>query len=117
MASGTHASLTFTNYTTANGLGNDDVFGVFESGGAARGAGATAEHREEGERSGLRWTVRDAAGCRLGARLEEVRSTPRDPSLHGVSDPGVRSPGSNVPRSGPVFPSLAFQDFDGDRRS
>ena len=33
MASGTHASLTFTNYTTANGLGVNGVWSVYESGG------------------------------------------------------------------------------------
>ena len=33
MASGTHASLTFTNSTTANGLGDNYVRGVYESGG------------------------------------------------------------------------------------
>ena len=33
MAPSTHASLTFTNFTTANGLGSNYVYGVYESGG------------------------------------------------------------------------------------
>ena len=54
MASGTHASLTFTNYTTSNGLGDNYVNGVYESGGtiyaATRGGLSTSTN------GGVSWT-------------------------------------------------------------
>ena len=67
MASGTHASLTFTNSTTANGLGDNYVLGVYESGGtiyaATYGGGLGTSTN-----GGVSWTNYTAANG-LGSNL------------------------------------------------